>query len=82
MMRLKHRHEGMDPAVDARMAALRKEVRTLLNPEEGKHGGDRKSEEYQVDNINLKTSGGLTPTTSSAASSVTKTNTLDSPTVS
>ncbi len=54
MMRLRHRHEGMDPAVDARMAALRDEVKNLLSPAEGEHGGDRKSEDYQVRNTNLK----------------------------
>lgn len=59
--RLRHRHEGMDPVVDSRMDALRAKVADLLNPEEDKHGGDRRSEEYQGDIVTLKTDRGNDP---------------------
>jgi len=61
MMRLKHRHEGMDPAVDKRMADLRRKVCDELNSAEEKHGGDRRSEEYQGDNVTLKRDRGNDP---------------------
>lgn len=38
MMRLRHRHEGMDPGVDGRMRDLRQEVINLLNPKQAANG--------------------------------------------
>lgn len=49
MMRLKHRHEGMDPAVDARMASLREEVRNLLNAPQPVKGTNQHT--YASDNV-------------------------------
>jgi hypothetical protein len=62
LLTLKHRYEKQDRAVREQVDAVRTKARDLLHPELADNGGDRKSEQYQFDNIKLKHGGGTSET--------------------